>query len=307
MIRMDDSIAAVRRFNRFYTKQIGVLQEGLLSSPYSLTEVRILYELSQRQRASAAEIGKELGLDKGYLSRLLVGLKQRRLISSKASDADRRESILSLTRKGQRAFAALNSRSSEEVGAMLGSLPAADQKRLVQSIRSIETLLGGEAEQEAPYLLRSHQPGDLGWIVHLHGKLYAREYGFDVRFEALVANIVASFIEHYDSRREQCWIAESGGEIVGSAFLVAQSNTMAKLRLLLVHPKARGLGIGRRLVDECIGFATKAGYRKITLWTQSILLGARHIYEQAGFRLVREEPHQNFGCQLIGETWELKL
>jgi DNA-binding MarR family transcriptional regulator/GNAT superfamily N-acetyltransferase len=307
MIRMDDSIAAVRQFNRFYTRQIGVLQEGLLSSPYSLTEVRILYELAHRQRSSAAEIGKELGLDKGYLSRLLVGLKQRRLISSNASDADRRQSVLSLTRKGQTAFAALNSRSSEEVGAMLSSLPPADQKRLVQSMRSIEALLGGEREHESPYLLRSHQPGDLGWVVHLHGKLYSEEYGFDARFEALVANIVASFIEHYDSRREQCWIAESGGEIVGSAFLVAQSNTMAKLRLLLVHPKARGLGIGRRLVDECIGFATKAGYRKITLWTQSILLGARHIYEQAGFRLVREEPHQNFGCQLIGETWELKL
>jgi DNA-binding MarR family transcriptional regulator/GNAT superfamily N-acetyltransferase len=303
---MDGSIAAVRRFNRFYTRQIGVLQEGLLSSPYSLTEVRILYELAHRQRTSAAEIAKELVLDKGYLSRLLVGLKQRRLISSKASDADRRESVLSLTRKGQKVFAALDSRSSEEVGAMLGSLPAADQKRLLQSMRSIETLLG-EPGQQSPYLLRSHQPGDLGWVVHLHGRLYAREYGFDARFEALVANIVASFVEHYDSRREQCWIAESSDEIVGSVFLVAHSKTVAKLRLLLVDPKARGLGIGRRLVDECVGFARKAGYRKVTLWTQSILLGARHIYEQAGFRLVREEPHQSFGCELIGETWELKL
>jgi DNA-binding MarR family transcriptional regulator/GNAT superfamily N-acetyltransferase len=307
MIRMDESIAAVRRFNRFYTRQIGVLQEGLLSSPYSLTEVRILYEVAHRQRTSAAEIGKELGLDKGYLSRMLVGLKERRLISSKASAADRRESVLSLTRKGQKVFIALNSRSSEEVGAMLSSLHAADQKQLLQSMRTIETLLGGEPEQELSYLLRSHQPGDLGWIVHLHGKLYAQEYGFDTRFEALVAKIVASFIEHYDSRREQCWIAESGHEIVGSVFLVAHSKTVAKLRLLLVDPRARGLGIGQRLVDECAGFARKAGYRKITLWTQSILLGARRIYEQAGFRLVREEPHQSFGCQLVGETWELKL
>jgi DNA-binding MarR family transcriptional regulator/GNAT superfamily N-acetyltransferase len=304
---MDDPVAAVRRFNRFYTQQIGVLKEGLLNSPYALTEVRVMYELAHREGAVAAEIRKELGLDKGYMSRVLLGFKKQGLIQSKTSKGDGRQHVLSLTKKGRTAFAALDSRSSEEVAAMLEPLPAADQQRLTQSMKIIEDLLGGRTAQEPSYTLRSHQPGDMGWIIHLHGALYAREYNFNEEFEALVANIAASFLQHYDSVREHCWIAEKDGEIVGSVFLVAQSKTVAKLRLLLVDPNARGLGIGGRLVEECVSFARQAGYRKITLWTQSILLGARRIYEQAGFRLVREEPHHSFGCDLIGETWELKL
>jgi DNA-binding MarR family transcriptional regulator/GNAT superfamily N-acetyltransferase len=300
-------IDAVRRFNRFYTRQIGVLQNGLLRSPFSLTEARILYELAHRERPTATEIGKALGLDAGYLSRILRGFERRGLVEKTASEADGRQVLLSLTEQGREAFGELNARSNEEVAAMLSGLPACEQDRLVEAMHAIEELLGARPEPKVPYLLRPHRPGDMGWVVHRHGVLYAQEYGWDERFEALVAEIVAGFIRNYDPKRERCWIAERDGEIVGSVFLVRHSETVAKLRLLLVEPRARGLGIGSRLVEECIRFAEETGYRKITLWTNSVLHAARRIYQAAGFRLVREEPHHSFGHDLVGQTWELTL
>ena len=251
---IDQRVDAVRRFNRFYTKQIGVLHEGLLGSPFSLTEVRVLYELAHREKPTATELGKELGLDPGYLSRILRGFKKRGLVDKTPSEADGRQSLLSLTARGRKTFAPLNARSSNEVAAMLSKLSMVEQSRLIEAMHTIEGLLGARPEQKAPFLLRPHQPGDMGWVVHRHGVLYAQEYGWDEQFEALVAEILAKFIKEFDPKRERCWIAERDDEIVGSVFLVKQSAKVAKLRLLLVEPKARGLGIGGRLVDECIRF-----------------------------------------------------
>jgi DNA-binding MarR family transcriptional regulator/N-acetylglutamate synthase-like GNAT family acetyltransferase len=304
---LEGRVAAIRRFNRFYTQQIGVLKEGLLDSPFSLTESRVLYELAHRERPTATELVKDLGLDAGYLSRILRGFEKRRLLSRTPSKADGRQSLLALTEQGQRAFAPLQARSRDEIGAMLQKLPADDRGRLTEAMHTIERLLGARPEQKAPYLLRPHHSGDMGWVVHRHAVLYAQEYGLDEEFEALVAEIVAKFIRHFDPDKERCWIAEQEGENVGSVFIVKQSPTVAKLRLLLVEPKARGLGLGARLVDECIQFARRTGYRKITLWTNSVLLSARHIYRAAGFRMIHEERHHSFGQDLIGETWELKL
>ncbi len=308
----DRRVEAVRRFNRFYTKQIGVLHEGLLRSPFSLAEARVLYELAHRANPTAAELGRDLGLDPGYLSRILRGFAQQGLLEKAPSEADGRRSLLALTEKGRDAFAPLNARSQAEIGAMLGALSAAEQRRLIEAMETIATLLGGPAGStgagsKAPYVLRPPQPGDMGWVVGRHGVLYAREYGWDEQFEALVAEIVAAFIQHHDPRQERCWIAERDGEPVGSVFLVKRSKTVAKLRLLLVEPEARGLGIGARLVEECVRFARQAGYRKITLWTNSVLHAARRVYERSGFRRVHEEPHHSFGHDLIGETWELEL
>jgi DNA-binding MarR family transcriptional regulator/N-acetylglutamate synthase-like GNAT family acetyltransferase len=307
MSELQQRVAAVRRFNRFYTQRIGVLGEGHLSSPYSLSEVRVLYELAHREKPTASELGRELGLDAGYLSRMLRGFEKRGFVARKPSQTDGRQSLLSLTRKGQEAFATLNTRSSEEVGAMLRGLGAEDQRRLVEAMRTVQALLGGGAEEQAPFILRSHQPGDMGWVVHRHGVLYAREYGWGEQFEALVADVVAKFLEQHDAKRERCWMAEQDGENVGSVFLVQQSKTVAKLRLLLVEPKARGLGVGRALVSECIRFARQAGYKKVTLWTNSLLHAARHLYEEAGFVLVHEEPHPAFGKGSMGQSWDLKL
>ena len=299
-------IEAVRRFNRFYTRQIGVLQEGLLRSPFSLAEARVLYELAQRDQPTAAELCKELGLDAGYLSRILRGFARRGLIEKRPSRSDGRQSLLALSADGRAAFRLLEQAARDQIGTLLEPLPASGQGRLLQAMRTIETLLGAP-EPRVPYILRAHQPGDLGWIVHRHGVLYAEEYGFDQQFEALVAEIVAQFVRHHDPRRERCWIAERYGAPVGSVLLVRQSDDVAKLRLLLVEPAARGLGIGARLVEECTRFARRAGYRRITLWTNSVLHAARRIYEQAGYRLVHEEAHHSFGQDLIGETWELAL
>ena len=304
---LDRRIAAVRRFNRFYTRQIGLLQDGYLDSPFSLTQVRVLYELAHRETTSASELSRELGLDAGYLSRILRGFERIGLIDRQASDIDARRSILRLTEQGREAFAPLDARSQEDIGAMLGGLPEPEQARLVEAMELIERLLGRRGEPRVPYVLRPHRPGDMGWVVHRHGVLYAREYGWDERFEALVASIVADFIERLDPRCERCWIAERGGEPVGSVFLVKGPESVAKLRLLLVEPEARGLGIGRHLVDECVRFARSVGYRTLTLWTNSVLVAARHLYEQAGFRLVHSEPHHSFGHDLVGETWELAL
>ncbi len=246
-------IDAVRRFNRFYTRRIGVLRGGLLGSPYRLTEARLLYELAQGGQATASALGRDLGLDLGYLS-----------------------------------------------------LPEQDRARLVGAMKAVETVLGGE-KKEVQVLLREHRPGDLGWIVHRHGALYAEEYGWDERFEALVAGIVARFVKHFDAARERCWIAEIDGERVGAVLVVKQSRSTAKLRLLIVEPGARGRGLGRRLVEECIAFARAKGYRKLVLWTQSNLAAARAIYKQCGFRRVRKERHSSFGYDLVGEFWQLAL
>ncbi|HEX2037258.1 MAG TPA: helix-turn-helix domain-containing GNAT family N-acetyltransferase [Chloroflexota bacterium] len=300
-------IAAVRRFNRFYTRQIGLLGGRYLRSPFSLTEARVLYELAQGQVTTASELCKTIGLDAGYLSRILRGFERQGLIEKRPSAADARQSLVSLTAPGREAFARLNARSSEEIGAMLGRLSTAQQVRLVQAMETVAALLGERPQAGTPYILRPHRPGDMGWVVQRHGLLYAQEYGFDERFEALVAGIVAAFIQQYDPRRERCWIAERDGVPVGSVFLVRESETEARLRLLLVEPHARGLGIGRRLVQECLDFARAAGYRKVILWTQSILLAARHLYAQAGFRLVHQGPHHSFGRDLVEETWELAL
>ena len=303
----DPRVDAVRRFNRLYTRRIGALRPGLLDSPFSLAEARLLYELAHRERPAAAELARDLGLDAGYLSRLLRGLERRRLIGRERSKSDARQSLLSLTAAGRRTFATLDTRSSAEVRAMLGKLSDAGQRRLVEAMRDVERLLGAAPEPKVPYLLRPHRPGDMGWVVHRHAALYAQEYGWDERFEALVAKIVAKFIDGFDPKRERCWIAERDGAIVGSAFLVKKSPTIAQLRMLYVEPDARGLGIGKRLVDECERFARDKGYKKIVLWTNSILHAARHIYEAAGYRLVAEEPHHSFGHRLVGQTWELKL
>ena len=302
-------VAAVRRFNRFYTKQIGILGERLLQSPFSLAEMRVLYEIANRENVSAVDLAEELRLDAGYLSRILRRFQKGGLVRRETSAEDGRRNLLSLTEKGQRTFATLNARQEEDVAALLTRVPAAGQRRLIESMHAIEEVLGAPAEgSKTPYVLRQHQPGDMGWITHRHGVLYSQEYGYDEHFEALVAKIVGEFIENYDPARERCWIAERNGEIAGSVFLVKKSATVAQLRLLYVEPSARGLGIGARLIDECLRFARRARYRKITLWTQSELLAARHLYEKAGFELVAEQRHRSFSRDdLVADTWELKL
>ena len=302
-------VAAVRRFNRFYTRQIGIIGERLLQSPFSLAEMRVLYEIANRENVSAVELAEELRLDAGYLSRILRRFQKGGLVRRETSAEDGRRNLLSLTEKGQRTFATLNARQEEDVAALLTRVPAAGQRRLIESMHAIEEVLGAPAEgSKTPYVLRQHQPGDMGWITHRHGVLYSQEYGYDEHFEALVAKIVGEFIENYDPARERCWIAERNGEIAGSVFLVKKSATVAQLRLLYVEPSARGLGIGARLIDECIRFARRARYRKITLWTQSELLAARHLYEKAGFELVAEQPHRSFSRDdLVADTWELNL
>lgn len=302
-------IEAVRRFNRFYTRQIGLLHEGLLRSPFTLTEARVIYDLAHHERTTATHLGQELRLDAGYLSRILHAFQKRELIEKSPSEADRRQHLLSLTEKGQEAFAQLNAASRGEIEAMLSELSETDQQRLVHAMHAIEGLLDAQPEHKVPYILRPHQSGDMGWVVHRHGVTYNQEYGWDEQFEALVAEIVAQFIRGFDPKRERCWIAEKEGENVGCVFLVKhpEREGVAKLRLLLVEPKARGLGIGRRLVHECTRFARQKGYRTITLWTNSVLVAARRLYEREGYRLVDETPHHSFGHDLVGQTWELEL
>ena len=300
-------VETVRRFNRFYTRQIGLLNEGLLDSPFSLTEVRALYELAHREHPTAAELCKDLGLDAGYLSRILRKFEKQQLIEKKGSQ-DARQSLLSLTRKGRKAFAPLEARSDEQVATMLRKVSPAKQRELVHSMQTIESVLGAPNEKPAAYVLRQHRPGDMGWVAQRHGELYWQEYRYDESFEALVAKIVGDFIENLDPARERCWIAERDGENLGSVFLVQKSKTISKLRLLLVEPSARGLGIGGQLVSECVRFARRVGYKKMMLWTQSELAAARAIYQKAGFDLVEEKRHQSWGRKdLVAETWELKL
>lgn len=302
-------IQAVRRFNRFYTRQIGALDAGLYGSPFSLTEMRVLYELAHGRNLTASGLGQDLGLDAGYLSRMLTAFSRQGLLKRERSGSDGRQSLLRLTPKGRRTFAPFDARSSEQVAGMLGRLRATGQKRLVDSMEEIRALLGGPEASDASWRLRPPEAGDLGWVVHRHGVLYAREYGWDERFEALVADIVARFVQDRDARRERCWIAERAGAVVGSVFVVRDdgSTTTAKLRLMYVEPEARGLGIGKALVDECLGFARAAGYRKMTLWTNSVLLAARHVYARAGFEIVEASPLRDFGHELVAETWERDL
>jgi DNA-binding MarR family transcriptional regulator/GNAT superfamily N-acetyltransferase len=302
-----DRVEAVRGFNRFYTEQIGVLQEGMVRTPFPLPEARLLWELGRHGPTSATELAQAVDLDPGYLSRLLRRLERRGLLHRARSASDGRRSVLGLTAAGQTACGELDSGSAREVGALLSRLSEPRQALLVESMRTIESLLRPPAEPRAPYLLRPPYPGDLGWVVSRHGALYAQEYHWDETFEALVAEIVARWAKDHDPRCERCWIAERGGEPVGSVFLVRASAEVAKLRLLLVEPHARGLGIGARLVEECVRTARRVGYRRMTLWTQNVLVAARAIYHKAGFRLVHEEPSSAFGHDLVSETWEMEL
>jgi DNA-binding MarR family transcriptional regulator/GNAT superfamily N-acetyltransferase len=303
----EERIGAVRQFNRFITRKIGVLREGLLHSPYTLTEARILFELGHRNSVTASDLCRELGLDPGYLSRILARLEQQGLLEKVRPDNDGRQRLLQLTSEGISAFAFLDQRSRDEVSEMLNDLSEEEQRSLLKAMQTIENLLMKGLKYSEPFILRPHKSGDMGWVVHRHGVLYAQEYGWDEHFEALVAQIVADFIKNYNPERECCWIAEMDGEIVGSVFVVETGETVAKLRLLLVEPRARGLGMGTRLVEECIRFAQRCGYQKLVLWTNSVLLEARHVYEKTGFKLIAEEAHHSFGHDLIGETWELVL
>jgi DNA-binding MarR family transcriptional regulator/GNAT superfamily N-acetyltransferase len=302
----DCQIAAVRAFNRFYTRKLGVLDQHLSKSPYSLSEARVLYELAHRDELAAKQIGSELGLDPGYLSRIVQSFEESRLITRKPLASDRRQFRLSLTAKGRQAFAKLNKASQDDVADMLAPLAKNDGRRLTEAMATIAHLLEPTLKR-APYLVRSHRVGDMGWVTSRQGIAYAEEYGWDISYEALVAGICAQFISSYDPAREHCWIAEIGGEPVGSVFLVKASDKVAKLRLLMVERQARGLGIGRALVEQCIRGAREKGFAKMTLWTQSCLVAARGIYRQAGFRKVAEEKHHSFGVDLVGETWEMEL
>lgn len=305
---LSKKVEAVRGFNRFYTKQIGVLDEGLLKSPFSLAEARVIYELANRREPTASELINELNLDAGYLSRILRSFEKSRLIKKTVSEKDARRSVLNLTTQGRKEAEMLSTLSQNQIREILSDLSPAEQNRLLAAMKTIEELLDAKPKHENfSYILREHQPGDMGWVVQSHGSFYAREYGWDENFEALCAGIVSDFIKNYDRKKERCWIAEKDGERVGSVFLVKQSETVAKLRLLLIDPKARGFGIGKRLVDECTRFAKQAGYKKITLWTNSVLSAARSIYQKAGYELMETEAHHSFGHDLISETWELKL
>ena len=341
-----EQIARVRAFNRDYTRRIGVLSEGLLDSPYSLTEVRVMYEIAHRSGVTAGELADDLDLDRGYLSRLLKGFETKKLLAKAPSPEDGRRQHLRLTAAGLRVFEPLERRSQEQVKGMLTALDEERRGALLKGMEVIQSALGGSTigrtgngkvpdssaaavgrdanaaaaigdtrvtalgrrrEQRAPVTLRPHRVGDMGWVVQRHGELYAQEYGWNEEFEALVAEITVEFVRKLDSTRERCWIAEHDGKRVGCIFLVAKDATTAKLRLLLVEPETRGLGVGRNLVSECVKYAREAGYRKIVLWTQENLTAARHLYEQAGFQRFAREPHHSFGHDLVAETWELML
>jgi len=300
-------LSALRAFNRFYTQRIGVLQHGVLQSPYSLTEVRVLYELANGADLTATDVQRILGLDRGYLSRILRSFERSGMLLRERSKKDGRRSLIRLTSHGRKVFSALNARQSSDVEKMLQPIPDSVREKLVGSMQTIQKVLNSETAGAGKVSLRAHRPGDMGWVMFRHGILYESEYGWDERFEALVGEIVVNFIRDFDGERERCWIAEMDGERVGSVFLVKDTATVAKLRLLLVEPAARGHGVGRLLVRECIDFARRAGYRKLTLWTNSVLDAARHIYESAGFELVKEEKHSSFGHNLTGQYWSLDL
>jgi DNA-binding MarR family transcriptional regulator/GNAT superfamily N-acetyltransferase len=304
---LDTRVDAVRRFNRFYTGRLGLLKKGYLNSALSLAEIRVLYEIAHRDGATAADLARDLELDTGYLSRMLGSFAKRGLIRRTRSKADGRASHIALTPRGRTTFAPLERRSHRDIAAMLEKLADGDQGRIVAAMATVETLLSGDSERSSPIALRPPGAGDIGWVISRHGSLYAQEYGWGSPFEALVAEIAGAFLKNFDSRRERCWIAEMDGRPVGSVFLVRDSDEVARLRLLLVDPIARGHGLGKRLTQECIGFAREAGYTRIVLWTHTVLQAARHIYKQAGFELVATGRHASFGMELDDETWELVL
>jgi len=305
--KLHEDVAEFRKFNRFYTKQIGLLTQGLLNTRFSLTQARIIFELAQHEQSTASNIISELNIDPGYLSRILSNFEKKGLIRKVRSKLYSRQRILKLTSQGKESFAVLNERSRKEAESLLFELSEEDRHRLLQSMQSIENILDTEPKSLTSYLLRSYEPGDIGWIIHRHGVLYSQEYGFDETFEALVAEILVQFIRKHDPKRENVWIAEQDGERIGSVMIVDAGDQVAQLRLLLVEPKARGKGIGNRLINECINLAKRNHYRKIKLWTQNNLLEARHLYAKAGFELVEESPHKSFGHDLIAEFWELPL
>lgn len=300
-------IGAIRRFNRFYTQKLGVLSETFLDTPFSLTECRVLQALAHRDGATATWLGRELDLDAGYLSRILRDFERQGLILRSPSLQDGRQTMISLTPSGRDAFEPLDRSSHRAVAAMLSSLAQAEQEGLVAAMRTISGLLGGEPEPAPAFVLRPHRAGDMGWIADRHGALYGEEYGLNYKMEAYVAEVVAKFLREFDPAREHCWIAEQGGIRIGSVFIVKESDEVARLRMLLVEPRARGLGVGRRLVEECIRFSRQAGYREIVLWTHSILVAARNIYASLGFAIEETETHDEFGPELVGETWRLRL
>ena len=304
---LEQRIAAVRRFSRFYTRELGLLRESLVDTRFSLTESRVLYELAHRDQITASELAADLDLDHGYLSRILRRFGEDGLIKKVRAPDDGRQSLITITAKGRKAFAPLNKGSHDQVAALLGRLKPAEQERVVGAMGAVEHLLAHTPSAREPIVLRPHRPGDMGWVTSANGTLYAQEYGWDISYEALVGKITAEFIETFDAKRERCWIAELDGERVGSVFVVRKTDEIAKLRLLIVDPRTRGLKLGRRLVEECMRFAKDTGYNRMTLWTQSILTAARGIYAKAGFELVAEEPHHSFGVDLIGETWERDL
>lgn len=302
-------VERMRRFNRFYTHKIGLLEGSKLYEPFSLAETRVLYELNYRDRVTASDLVRDLGIDAGYLSRMLRGFEKQGLITRKAAKEDARQSVLTLTAAGRRAFAPQEDVSRRLLSPLLERLAPDDRARLVGAMDTITQLLSEESRAAKPgFSLRPHRAGDIGWMIQKHGELYSAEYGWDSSFEALAAEVGAQFLRGFDPASENAWIAElENGERVGCVFLIRKSATVAKLRVLIVDPKARGLGVGKALVNACIDFARAKGYRKITLWTNSILLAARGIYEKTGFKLVKSEPHESFGQTLTGETWELKL
>jgi DNA-binding MarR family transcriptional regulator/GNAT superfamily N-acetyltransferase len=300
-------IAAVRRFNRFYTQHLGVLRDGYLDSPFSLTQARVLYEVRERGSTTATEIGRDLGLDAGYLSRLVAQFEKSGLIRKERSPSDGRQSFLSITAMGRKAMDLLEQRTVRQVGGVLQRLSDPERDHLVCAMRAVERMIAPEPENKPKIVLREPRPGDLGWIVARHGTLYAEEYGWGENFEGLCAQIVAEFATSYDPKRERCWIAEIDGENVGSVFLVKDTDDIARLRLLLVDPAARGRGLGTRLTGECVRFAKACGYRGITLWTHSVLTAARHVYSKAGFTLTSSEKRKSFGKQVVSEIWDLKF
>jgi DNA-binding MarR family transcriptional regulator/GNAT superfamily N-acetyltransferase len=302
-----DVIAAIRQFSRFYTRKLGILREGIYSSPYSIGQVRVLYEIAHREDPTSTEIATELGLDAGYFSRVLRNLEKQKLVKRTLSATDGRQSLLSLTTHGKKIFDQLDDRADAEVGVLLKKLSIPDRKQLTAAMSLIQRLLTSEAKENQCFVLRPHEAGDMGWVVRSHGLLYTAEYGYNDQYEATVADIVSKFIRHFDSKRERCWIAEMDGENVGSIFCVKESESIARLRLLFVEPKARGCGIGTQLVNECVKFARQAAYRKMVLWTQSDLPDARAIYKKFGFHRVNKKKHRSWGRTLIGETWELSL
>lgn len=304
---LERDVEAVRGFNRFFTRRVGALREGLLHTPYSLAEARVLFEVAHRDGPAASELARDLGLDPGYMSRVLAGLERRGLIWRPRSESDGRRRLISLTPEGEEAFSVLDARSREEVAEMLAELSGDDRARLLGAMRTIRRILDSDLKFSGPFFIREPEPGDMGWVVQRHGALYAREYGWDEAFEALVARIVADFAGGHDPKWERCWIAEMDGRKAGCVFCVRENEKVAKLRLLLVEPAARGLGLGTRLVRECVRFARSRGYGELTLWTNSVLGAARRIYEEEGFVLVEEEEHHSFGKDLVGQNWTLRL